>query len=1170
MVHKGTSCRCSLLGGHSMASRRSRAFVAVLIAFSLVSTGAVMALEPTASWYWQNPLPQGNDLLDLAFEPGGNVGWAVGRGGALLKTSSQGAMWARATSPVPPEAVLYSVAAPAAGVLWIAAGGELLHSVDAGSSWSRMPVAGSAISVRFRDATHGWCGTQDGRVLWTADGGTTWSQAITPTTDDPRGVTRVITEGSALVAVVGQDIWCSTDGGARWSVARDGDSWAPKIAFATPSVGVAIEGGDSVRTIDGGRTWSSPADVVSHTQPDIPDMMMTSEVWFASPTTGYVMTDTHVVYRTDDAGLTWAKIAPPFLDRYGESAAAPPMPNSSAKVGTRWLFCGESGSITYTSDSGATYQNITSDFNEDLRAASFDTTLTGLGVTEGDMLLTNDGGALWSRMPISETLYAMDVALADGKGWVVGGGNVVGTPQIFRVQRTGTTYEFTAQQLPASLGTMPYGHLKDVWTDDGITAWATGWLGPEDDFILKTTNAGVTWRKISVPNAPRNSLGYQVGLRSVQVFASGGGWAVGNAPGLMRTSDGGEDWTNISESIPVRVDEAWALDGSTCVVVGVRKDIGNTAIAITKDSGVTWDVREYPGPWAYGDMSVGDVYFSDETNGWILITSHYQSLIHSTSDGGLTWATSESIGSRLESLAGSDDSVWAVGSGGRVLFNGGAGGDFVPPAVRTNAPTGWSLGDATVYLAGVDQCGVSDLQWRFEAIGSQGDSLGILSETPTEYQQYTGPIKVSAEGRSRIVSYAEDVNGNRGTESRVDVQVDKSAPTTLVELRGPHSMSPSVALTPSDSGAGVRNTYSSLDGATAKLYGAPFAVPRLGWHRLEYWSTDYAGRSESRRAVEFAQDGRAAHLVIAGSDRFATSAQMSQRAFPDGAASVVLATGRNWPDALGGASLAGAVNGPVLLVDTNAVPSVAMDEIRRLGADRIFILGGASAIGPDAEASLVAEFGRSAVERIAGATRYATAEKVAARVVAEQGAEWDGTCLLATGANFPDALAASPLAASKGWPLLLSEKASLTDVARSRIVAMGAKAVVVLGGSGALSPTVESQVRSIPGVTSVGRLSGADRYETAVRVARYGHDKAGLAWNGLALSTGMNYPDALSGGVAQGRLGSVVLLTRPNALSAATQACMQAERSQITDVVYLGGGAAVGIPVRASVQAILR
>ena len=56
---------------------------------------------------------------------------------------------------------------------------------------------------------------------------------------------------------------------------------------------------------------------------------------------------------------------------------------------------------------------------------------------------------------------------------------------------------------------------------------------------------------------------------------------------------------------------------------------------------------------------------------------------------------------------------------------------------------------------------------------------------------------------------------------------------------------------------------------------------------------------------------------VEGTDRFGTSVQVSEQTFPEGADTVIVTTGYNWPDALAAASLAGVYNAPVLLTWPN-------------------------------------------------------------------------------------------------------------------------------------------------------------------------------------------------------------------------------------------------------------
>ncbi len=307
-------------------------------------------------------------------------------------------------------------------------------------------------------------------------------------------------------------------------------------------------------------------------------------------------------------------------------------------------------------------------------------------------------------------------------------------------------------------------------------------------------------------------------------------------------------------------------------------------------------------------------------------------------------------------------------------------------------------------------------------------------------------------------------------------------------------------------------------------------------------------------------------VPVAGSNRFATSVAASKEAFPDGADDVVIATGRNWPDALGGAALAGALDAPVLLVDTDSVPAVIATEIKRLGADRALILGGTDAVSSSVETALRGM--KLSVKRMGGATRYETAELIAARTVDVLGPDYDGTAFVATGNNFADALSASPLACAGGWPVYLSGKNSVSASTLAAMKAAGVKKAILLGGDAAVTP--QTSVTILEAGISAVRIDGDTRYETATKIATYGVNDLGLSWDGLAVTTGIDFPDALSGGVMQGRNSSVMLLTKPDALSGDTRACLVMHAHRIGEVRYLGGLNAVSQSVRDSVAGIIK
>lgn len=305
------------------------------------------------------------------------------------------------------------------------------------------------------------------------------------------------------------------------------------------------------------------------------------------------------------------------------------------------------------------------------------------------------------------------------------------------------------------------------------------------------------------------------------------------------------------------------------------------------------------------------------------------------------------------------------------------------------------------------------------------------------------------------------------------------------------------------------------------------------------------------------------YVRVQGQTRYGTAVQASVRAFPTGADSAVLATGRNWPDALGGAALAGAVGGPVLLTDTAKLPAEVARELGRLRVKRVYILGRDKAVSAGVEAALVATLGAGNVVRLGGSTRYETASEVASRAIAISGAGWDGTVVVATGRNYPDALAVSPLSYAFGWPIVL------TSASGSPALPPGTLRAVIVGGTMAVPASVEMAIRSALGTSSVERLSGLDRYSTAAAIANRGVF-GGLDRDGMSIATGEQFPDGLSGGAMNGRLGSVMVLTRQGTLPAASQGFLRAHESRIATVHVLGGTSAVAEAVIAQARKLLQ
>ncbi len=298
----------------------------------------------------------------------------------------------------------------------------------------------------------------------------------------------------------------------------------------------------------------------------------------------------------------------------------------------------------------------------------------------------------------------------------------------------------------------------------------------------------------------------------------------------------------------------------------------------------------------------------------------------------------------------------------------------------------------------------------------------------------------------------------------------------------------------------------------------------------------------------------------AGADRYETAIQVSQDSFPGGSSWVVIATGENWPDALGGSALAGWYGAPILLSRHDALPEEVQAEIERLGASQAFVLGGEAALSADVYDGLTDMLGDENVTRLGGVDRFETANLIASRVIDEMDGETSGRAFVATGQTFADALSASPIAANGCMPIFLSGPDGLSDDTAQLMADAGVSDVVLLGGEAAVAPGTEVTILS-KGMTAV-RIDGANRYETAAKVAEWGVSELGMRWDGVALATGTNFPDALAGGPAQGYSGSVLLLTDPKTLSSAARTALEANAGEIRGIRFLGATAALSQAVR--------
>ncbi|MHB1472341.1 MAG: cell wall-binding repeat-containing protein [Dermatophilaceae bacterium] len=262
-----------------------------------------------------------------------------------------------------------------------------------------------------------------------------------------------------------------------------------------------------------------------------------------------------------------------------------------------------------------------------------------------------------------------------------------------------------------------------------------------------------------------------------------------------------------------------------------------------------------------------------------------------------------------------------------------------------------------------------------------------------------------------------------------------------------------------------------------------------------------------------------------GSDRFATAAALFTNQFGPTNGNVVLSSGVDFPDALSANYLAKRLTTGTLLTTPSTLSSAARTAIINASVTTVYITGGTGAVSQGVEDQITGLHvnNNSAkpfinVVRLGGADRYATN-----LVSNENNFLHADTVLLASGEDFPDALALGPVAYQKTFPLILTRGKVLGATEMSQLADFNPTNVIIAGGVGVVSAAIETSLRA-QGYTVV-RLAGQDRSQTAAAVATWATATPGFVSGTTYIARGDDFADALAAGPVAGANNQVIVLT---------------------------------------------
>jgi|GEM_PF-1521928 len=213
----------------------------------------------------------------------------------------------------------------------------------------------------------------------------------------------------------------------------------------------------------------------------------------------------------------------------------------------------------------------------------------------------------------------------------------------------------------------------------------------------------------------------------------------------------------------------------------------------------------------------------------------------------------------------------------------------------------------------------------------------------------------------------------------------------------------------------------------------------------------------------YVDDTSSAVERIAGPDRYGTSRAVADKMVALGAApdTAFVVCGTGFADALAVSPYAFAQQIPILLTRPNALPDSAKQFIEAHGVDQVVIAGGTGVVSSGVEGAIAGlRSGAVEVHREGGTDRYSTAAMVARYCIDTSGWGAWNQIGVATGMNFPDALAGGPGCGVRQGGLLLTQRTLLPDASRNQISghASTLSRTLIFGGTGAVSDWVRSDI----------------------------------------------------------------------------------------------------------------
>ncbi len=565
-------------------------------------TLAFMPLFANAQFVEDGWFEVGNSSFNATFESiwyvDENTGFAVGSGGAFIKTTDGGFNWTAYHTGHDYHFKRIIFTGADKGFLFgdIREGNNrftiILKSMDGGDTWEETVPPGELSYMRdvhfpsdFNENHTAYLATIGTNSLYrTTDGGDTWQLVIENQSFFQIQFFNAL-EGLGVYNKSGvRQLAITSDGGETWTdFSIDGLGTCYAMQVLNESVAFVSSTNRTAYTTNAGQTWSTPANANILGWESL-------TLHFSSEHNGYRFDNSGKIFKTTDSGESWTQVynepERPALGMFTRPSETVDFVSSGGAVfssdGTNpfvmrisgivngmlhdvWFFdenngiaVGDHGTVLKTNNSGTTWTAYHAGTNNHLRSVYF--TSDDVGYAAGGpngVVKTTDGGSSWSpsHTGLSDTHINAIVFTSENTGYTVG-------LRVHKTENSGETWSSIDDSYGRNI------HFADE---------NTGYVVASNGKIRKTINAGIDWTDVS--------MDINVGLNAVYFQSPEKGFVAGSWARIFQTVDGGENWTVSFDGIlTYNIFDIWFIDES------IGYAVGNQGLILrTLDGGETWE-----------------------------------------------------------------------------------------------------------------------------------------------------------------------------------------------------------------------------------------------------------------------------------------------------------------------------------------------------------------------------------------------------------------------------------------------------------------------------------------------------------------------------------------------------------------------------------------------------